>query len=155
MNFNSYRNVINTRKSSVKELVNQFFSKIDLLDSKINAYTAITKEIAEIQANKIDKLIETDQPLPPLAGIPIAVKDNICTKGVVTSCSSNMLKNFVSPYESTVSKRLWSSGAVCLWKTNLDEFAMGSSTETSVFGVTSNPWDIKRVPGGSSGGSAA
>ena len=77
--------------------------------------------------------------------MPIAIKDNICTKGVVTTCASKMLENFVAPYESTASSKLWSSGGVCLGKTNLDEFAMGSSTETSVFGVTSNPWDINRV----------
>tara|TARA_Y100000766_G_C18896042_1_gene600968 strand:- start:786 stop:2234 length:1449 start_codon:yes stop_codon:yes gene_type:complete len=155
MNFNSFRKEITSKNASVKELVNEFFLKIDSQNPKINAYVSTTKDIANIQAEKIDKLIQKNEQLPPLAGLPVAIKDNICTKGVVTSCSSNMLKNFVSPYESTASSRLWSSGCICLGKTNLDEFAMGSSTETSVFGVTSNPWDIDRVPGGSSGGSAA
>ena len=129
--------------------------KIDSLNPKINAYTCLTKQIANSQSEQIDKLISNNKKLPPLAGLPIAIKDNICTKGVVTSCSSKMLQDFVAPYESSVSGKLWSSGGICLGKTNLDEFAMGSSTETSVFGTTSNPWDINRVPGGSSGGSAA
>ena len=155
MNFNSLRKELYSKNVSVKELVNDFFSKIENLDTKINSYTCTTKVIAEEQAKNIDELIQNEKPLPPLAGIPIAIKDNICTKGVITSCSSKMLKNFVAPYESTASKKLWTSGCICLGKTNLDEFAMGSSTETSVFGVTSNPWDFNRVPGGSSGGSAA
>ena len=155
MNFNSLRKEITNRNISVKELIEDFFSKIDSVDPEINSYVRTTKKIADIQAQKIDKLIEKDEKLPPLAGIPLAIKDNICTKDIITSCSSNMLKNFVSPYESTASSKLWSSGAICLGKTNLDEFAMGSSTETSIFGVTSNPWDKNRVPGGSSGGSAA
>ena len=155
MNFNFLRKEIINKKVSVKELVEDFFSKIESKDTKINSYVRITRNIADIQSQKIDKLIENDEQLPPLAGIPIAIKDNICTKDVITSCSSNMLKNFVAPYESTATSKLWSSGAICLGKTNLDEFAMGSSTETSIFGVTSNPWDQNRVPGGSSGGSAA
>ena len=155
MNFNSFRKEINSGNASVKELVNEFFLKIDSLNPKINAYTCLTKNIAYSQSENIDKLITNNQQLPPLAGIPIAIKDNICTKGVVTTCSSKMLKDFVSPYESSASGKLWSSGGICLGKTNLDEFAMGSSTETSVFGTTSNPWDVNRVPGGSSGGSAA
>ncbi len=155
MNFSSLRKEIYSKKVSVKELIKDFFSKIENINPKINAYTCTTKDIAEAQAERIDKLIQNDNELPPLAGLPIAIKDNICTKGIATTCSSKMLKNFVSPYESTVSNKLWSSGGIFLGKTNLDEFAMGSSTETSVFGVTSNPWDLNRVPGGSSGGSAA
>ena len=155
MNFSSLRKEIFSNNASVKELIDDFFSKIESKNPDINAYICTTKEIAETQAFEIDKKINKGEELPPLAGLPIAIKDNICTKGVVTTCSSKMLKNFVSPYESTASNKLWSSGGICLGKTNLDEFAMGSSTETSVFGVTSNPWDLNRVPGGSSGGSAA
>ena len=155
MNFNSFRKEINSRNASVQELVKEIFLKIESINPKINAYTHLTKGIAEYQSENIDKLIRNKENLPLLAGIPIAIKDNICTKGVITSCSSKMLKDFVSPYESTASSNLWSAGAICLGKTNLDEFAMGSSTETSFFGATSNPWDINRVPGGSSGGSAA
>ncbi len=155
MNFNSFRKEISSNNASVKELVNNIFSKIDHKDPEINSYICTTKDSAISQAENIDKLIQNNEDLPPLAGIPIAVKDNICIKGVATTCASKMLKNFVSPYEATASNKLWSSGGICLGKTNLDEFAMGSSTETSVFGVTSNPWDINRVPGGSSGGSAA
>jgi len=155
MNFNSLRNEISSNNISVKELVNDIFAKIDQKDPEINSYICTTKENAIAQAENIDKLIQDKEKLPPLAGMPIAIKDNICTKGVATTCASKMLKNFIAPYESTASSKLWSSGGICLGKTNLDEFAMGSSTETSVFGVTSNPWDINRVPGGSSGGSAA
>ena len=155
MNFNSFRKEIKNKNASVKELISDLFSKIDSNNPLINAYICTTKEIAIRQAQNIDKLIQNNEQLPQLAGIPIAIKDNICTTGVNTTCASNMLKNFVAPYESTSSKKLWDSGGICLGKTNLDEFAMGSSTETSVFGVTSNPWDTNRVPGGSSGGSAA
>ncbi len=155
MNFNCIRKEINSKNASVKELVNDFFSKINSKDHEINSFICTTKENAIAQAENIDKLIQNEENLPPLAGIPIAIKDNICTKGVITTCGSNMLENFIAPYESTASSKLWSSGGICLGKTNLDEFAMGSSTETSVFGVTSNPWDVNRVPGGSSGGSAA
>ena len=149
MNFNSLRKEITSNNISVKELVNDIFAKIDQKDPEINSYICITKNNAIEQAENIDKLIQNKEKLPPLAGMPIAIKDNICTKGVATTCASKMLKSFVAPYESTASSRLLSSGAICLGKTNLDEFAMGSSTETSVFGVTSNPWDINRVPGGS------
>ena len=155
MDFKSYRKEIESKNSSVKELVIDFLNNIDNLNPQINAFTTITKEKAVLQAESIDKQISDNSKLPLLSGIPISIKDNICTEGIVTSCSSNMLRNFVAPYESTVTDNLWKEGAICLGKTNLDEFAMGSSTETSAFGVTSNPWDTSRVPGGSSGGSAA
>ncbi len=155
MDLKSYRNEVTSKSSSVKELIENFLDKIENLNPKINAFTAITREKALNQAKIIDSKISTNSKVPSLLGVPISIKDNLCVKGIVTSCSSNMLKNFVSPYESTVTNSLWNAGAICIGKTNLDEFAMGSSTETSAFGVTSNPWDINRVPGGSSGGSAA
>ena len=155
MDFKSYRKEINSNNSSVKELVTDFLDKANKLNPKINAFTTITREKALSQAEIVDKQISDNSELPILSGIPISIKDNLCTKGIITSCSSNMLRNFVAPYESTVTNNLWREGAICLGKTNLDEFAMGSSTETSAFGVTSNPWDLNRVPGGSSGGSAA
>ena len=155
MDFKSYRKEIESKNSSVKELVIDFLNNINNLNPQLNAFTTITKEKAVLQAESIDRQISDNSKLPLLSGIPISIKDNICTEGIVTSCSSNMLRNFVAPYESTVTDNLWKEGAICLGKTNLDEFAMGSSTETSAFGVTSNPWDTSRVPGGSSGGSAA
>ena len=126
MNFNSLRKEIASNNASVKELVNDIFAKIDNKDSDINSYICTTKNNAIAQAENIDKLIQNKETLPPLAGMPIAIKDNICIKGVATTCASKMLKNFVAPYESTASSKLWSSGAICLGKTNLDEFAMGS-----------------------------
>ncbi|MBK16997.1 MAG: Asp-tRNA(Asn)/Glu-tRNA(Gln) amidotransferase GatCAB subunit A [Prochlorococcus sp. SP3034] len=155
MNFSEFRKGIKNKDFSVKELTNEFLTKIETYNPKLNAYITSTNTKAIEQAEIIDKKIANKESLPQLAGLPIAIKDNLCTKGILTSCSSNMLKNFISPYESTTTQHLWDSGAICLGKTNLDEFAMGSSTETSAFGVTSNPWDFDRVPGGSSGGSAA
>ena len=131
MDFNSIRKEINSKNASVKELINDIFAKIDSKDPIINSYICTTKINAIAQAENIDKLIQNDEKLPPLAGMPIAIKDNICTKGIVTTCASKMLKKFVAPYESTASSKLWSSGGIFLGKTNLDEFAMGSSTETS------------------------
>ena len=113
MDFNSLRKEITSNNVSVKELVNDIFAKIDQKDPEINSYICITKDNAIEQAENIDKLIQNKEKLPPLAGIPIAIKDNICTKGVVTSCASKMLKNFVAPYESTASSKLWSSGGIC------------------------------------------
>ena len=155
MNFKSFRNELINGNLTVKDVVIQYLSKIEKINPTINAFLTITKEKAISQAEKIDEQFLIKSKLPILAGLPISIKDNLCTKGIRTTCSSKMLENFVAPYESSVTKRLWDQGAICIGKTNLDEFAMGSSTETSAFGVTSNPWDINRVPGGSSGGSAA
>ena len=128
MDFNSLRQKINSDNYSVKELINDIFLKIETKDTQINSYICTTKNKAIAQAENIDNLIKKGVELPPLAGLPIAIKDNICTKGVETTCASEMLKNFVAPYESTASSKLWSAGGICLGKTNLDEFAIGSST---------------------------
>ncbi len=155
MSIAELRQQLKLGKFSARELVDERLSRIGKVDKKLNAFLEITAERARADANRIDEARASGESLPPLAGVPIAIKDNLCTKGVTTTCSSRMLEHFVPPYESTVTQKLWKSGAVLLGKTNLDEFAMGSSTETSAFGTTSNPWDITKVPGGSSGGSAA
>ncbi len=137
------------------ELVDEHFKRIKKVDDKLHAFLFVNEEHARAKALELDNARSSGVELPPLAGIPVAIKDNLCTKGIKTTCSSKMLENFVSPYESTVTDRLWKAGALLVGKTNLDEFAMGSSTETSAFGATLNPWKSNRVPGGSSGGSAA
>lgn len=133
---------------SPQEAANFFFAQIEKLDPKIKAFLTLNQNEAEV---KIDKPFEE----LPLAGVPIAIKDNICTKNLKTTCASQILNNFIPIYDATVVKNLKKSGAFILGKTNLDEFAMGSSTENSGFYPTCNPWDLERVPGGSSGGSAA
>ncbi len=150
-----WRQKLQSGEVSSLELVNDQLKRIKLVDKSLHAYLQLEEDNARSVAKKIDEARSSGIDLPPLAGVPFAIKDNLCTKGVRTTCSSKMLENFIPPYESTVTKRLWNSGAVLIGKTNLDEFAMGSSTETSAFGATSNPWDLSRVPGGSSGGSAA
>lgn len=143
----------NKEVSSV-EATREVFSRIDAVEDKVRSFVTITRDEAMGQAEEADKRIASGD-IRPLTGIPIAVKDIFCTKGIRTTCSSKILENFIPPYNSTVVAKLREEGAVILGKTNMDEFAMGSSTETSFFWITKNPWDLERVPGGSSGGSAS
>ncbi len=143
------------KKISAVELTNNLLARIDEKESDIGAYLEITRENALATAEKVDAKIARGEEIAPLEGIPCAIKDNICTKGVKTTCASKILENFVPPYDATVMEKLNAQNLVMLGKANLDEFAMGGSTENSAYHPTKNPWDINRVPGGSSGGSAA
>lgn len=142
---------IAARQVSALEVTDHYLSRIQALDSELGAFLSVFPEFAREQARRVD----AGQVSGRLAGLPVAIKDNMCTVGQKTTCGSRILENFVPPYEATAVARLRAEGAVLLGKTNLDEFAMGSSTENSAFQVTRNPWDRERVPGGSSGGSAA
>jgi len=155
MTFADLRQKLSSGEVSSKELVQEKINRIKELDSTLNSFLTVNKEYALDQAEYIDKQIASGKRIGILSGIPLGIKDNLCTKGIKTTCASKILTNFVPPYESTVTKRLLNAGAIIIGKTNLDEFAMGSSTETSAFGSTLNPWNITKVPGGSSGGSAA
>ena len=155
MTFADLRLKLKSGEVSSKELVQEKISRIKKLDSTLNTFLTVNSEKALKIADLIDNQRSSGEDLPPLAGIPLAVKDNLCTEGIRTTCASKILGNFIPPYESTATQRLLKSGAVMIGKTNMDEFAMGSSTETSAFGPTLNPWNITKVPGGSSGGSAA
>jgi aspartyl-tRNA(Asn)/glutamyl-tRNA(Gln) amidotransferase subunit A len=145
------RDAVRTKKISSTELVRQSLARIEQFNKALNAFNSVYPErslarAAEVDAGKVSG---------PLAGVPIAIKDNLCTTFGTTTCSSRMLENFRAPYDATVVKMLEAAGAIIVGKTNMDEFAMGSSTENSAFGPTRNPWDTNCVPGGSSGGSAA
>jgi aspartyl-tRNA(Asn)/glutamyl-tRNA(Gln) amidotransferase subunit A len=141
-------------KISSVELTQAVINRIAAVDNDIKAYITLTPELALEQAREADQRRAAGED-NPLLGIPLAIKDVICTKGVPTTCGSRILENFIPPYDATVMAHLGSQGAVLLGKTNMDEFAMGSSTENSAYFTTRNPWDLSRVPGGSSGGSAA
>jgi aspartyl-tRNA(Asn)/glutamyl-tRNA(Gln) amidotransferase subunit A len=136
------------------ELTRAYLERIEAVDPKLNALVTVTAEMALSQAEAADVTLKNGEG-GPLTGVPAIIKDNMCTRGVTTTCSSKMLENFVPPYDATAVARLKENGAVILGKANLDEFAMGSSTENSAFFPTRNPWDVERVPGGSSGGSTA
>ena len=149
-----YAELLKQRKLSSVELTKQYLARIEKADAQIGSYITVCPDEALAAAAKADERIARGE-ATLLTGIPVGIKDNICTEGITTTCASKMLYNFVPPYDATVTKRLKNEGAVILGKLNMDEFAMGSSTESSYFKKTKNPYDLTRVPGGSSGGSAA
>lgn len=142
-------------KTTAVEAVRETLERIEEKEALYNCYVTVDKESALAQAKVVQAKIEAGELTGPLAGVPVAVKDNMCTEGLLTTCSSKILENFVPAYSAEAVLNLQKAGAVILGKTNMDEFAMGSTTETSAFGVTKNPWNPEHVPGGSSGGSAA
>ncbi len=147
--------MLENRTVSATELVQAFLQRIAKVEGNVKAFVTLTEDLALSQASEVDKQIARGEKLSPLAGIPMAFKDNMCSEGIRTTCSSKMLESFVPPYDATVVERLRESGAIILGKLNMDEFAMGSSTENSAFFPTHNPWDLTCVTGGSSGGSVA
>ncbi|NQV00981.1 MAG: Asp-tRNA(Asn)/Glu-tRNA(Gln) amidotransferase subunit GatA [Parcubacteria group bacterium] len=150
----AHQGLIKKEFSSV-ELTEAVLNQIKRRDKEIHAYLTVTEELALDQAKRIDRKIQNKEEINPLAGIPLAIKDIISVEGVKCTAGSKILENYIAPYDATAIKRLKKAGAVIVGKTNQDEFAMGSSTENSAFGLTKNPHDLERVPGGSSGGSAA
>ena len=149
------RDLLLKKEISAVELTRHFIERIQDVEQDVHAFVTITEEKALEKAKEVDAQIARGEKISPLAGIPMGLKDNISTAGIRTTCSSKMLENYVPPFDATVVEKLETAGAALLGKQNMDEFAMGSSTETSYFGPTRNPWDLSTVPGGSSGGPAA
>ena len=154
MKIRDMRKALDSKEISAKELAQTYFERIKKYDDKVKSFITVTEGKALEQAEKAQGVIDKGE-AKALTGIPVAVKDNICTEGVKTTCASKMLENFVPPYNATVMEKLDAENIVMLGKTSMDEFAMGGSTQTSAFAKTKNPYDLDRVPGGSSGGSAA
>lgn len=146
---------LKNKETSIEEITNSYINRIEEKEKDVQAFITLTTEKAKVKANEIQAKIESGEIQNELAGIPIGIKDNICTKGIKTTCASKMLENFVAPYNATVVEKINNENLINLGKLNMDEFAMGSSTEYSYFHKTKNPWDLNKVPGGSSGGSAA
>lgn len=146
---------IKAKEISVTEATQAYLDQIEKVENDVHSYVTIDKEGALKRAGEVQKMIDDGTLLSPLAGVPVAIKDNMCMKGMRTTCSSKILENFVPTFTSEAVLNLEKAGAVIIGKTNMDEFAMGSTTETSAFGVTRNPWNPEHVPGGSSGGSCA
>lgn len=148
-------NLLTAKEISATELMAEVFKRVDDMEDKIGAYLELTRDKAAADAKAVDDKIARGEVIAPLEGIPCAVKDNICTKGIKTTCASKILENFIPPYDATAYVKLAAQRPILIGKANMDEFAMGGSTENSAFHVTRNPHNLERVPGGSSGGSAA
>ena len=155
LTLNEVAGKIKNKEVTIKEVLDDIYSRIEDVEPKVDAYITLTKDLAYKRAEELQERLNNGEDIGVLGGVPIAIKDNICTNGVKTTCASKMLESFTPIYDATVVKKLEEAGAIIVGKTNMDEFAMGSSTETSYFKKTKNPWHLSRVPGGSSGGSAA